>query len=93
MRVVVRIQLAAAEPFDYAVVDIEWAGVSDGAVLARWMRTNRPQTRLVLTSRVLTHLLPAGSVMAALLLIGRPFRQEDLDRLLAPLPVAAIAGA
>jgi hypothetical protein len=57
------------------------------------MRTNRPQTRVVLTSTVLSHLFPAGSTMAALPLIRKPLRQEDLDRFLAPVAVAAIPGS
>ena len=87
------IRTAAAQPFDYVVVDIDWVGVSDGAALARWMRTNRPQTRVVLTSTVLAHLFPAGSTMAALPLIRKPLRQEDLDRFLAPMAVAATPGS
>ena len=87
------IRTAADQPFDYVVADIDWAGVSDGAALARWMRTNRPQTRVVLTSTVLSHLFPAGSTMAALPLIRKPLRQEDLDRFLAPVAVAAIPGS
>jgi len=87
------IRTAAAQPFDHAVVDIDWAGVSDGAALARWMRTNRPQARVVLTSTILSHLFPAGSTMAALPLIRKPLRQEDLDRFLAPMAAAAIPGA
>ncbi len=87
------IRTAAAEPFDYVVVDIDWVGVSDGAALARWMRTNRPQARVVLTSTVLSHLFPAGSTMAALPLIGKPLRQEDLDRFLAPVAVEVIPGS
>ena len=78
------IRAAAAQPFDYVVVDIDWVGVSDGAALARWTRTNRPQARVVLTSTTLSHLFPAGSTMAALPLIRKPFRQEDLARFLAP---------
>jgi len=87
------IRTAAAQPFDYAVVDIDWVGVSDGAALARWMRTNRPQTRLFLSSTVLSHLFPAGSTMAALPLIRKPFRKEDLDRVFSPAAVPATAGA
>lgn len=87
------IRTAAAQPFDYAVVDIDWIGVSDGATLARWMRSNRPQTRVVLTSTILSHLFPAGSTMAALPLIRKPFRPEDLDRFLAPVAATAIPGS
>lgn len=87
------IRTAAIQPFDYVLVDIDWAGVSDGAALARWTRTNRPQTRVILTSTILSHLFPAGSTMAALPLIRKPFRQEDLDRLLSPVAVATTAGA
>lgn len=87
------IRTAAAQPFDYVVVDIDWMGVSDGASLARWSRTKRPQTKVVLTSTTLTHLFPAGSTMAALPLIRKPFRQEDLDRVLSQVAVATPAGA
>ena len=87
------IRAAAAQPFDYLVVDIDWVGVSDGAALARWTRTNRRQTKVILTSTTLSHLFPAGSTMAALPLIRKPFRQEDLDRLLAPVAVKAIPGS
>jgi len=87
------IRTAAAQPFDYAVVDIDWVGVSDGAALARWMRTNRPKTRVVLTSTVLSHLFSAGSTMAALPLIRKPFRQEDLDRFLSSVAVEVIPGS
>lgn len=87
------IRTAAAQPFDYAIVDIDWMGVSDGATLARWMRSNRRQTRVVLTSTILSHLFPAGSTMAALPLIRKPFRQEDLDLFLTPVAVAAIPGS
>ena len=87
------IRTAAAQPFDYVVVDIDWMGVSDGASLARWSRTKRPQTKVVLTSTTLTHLFHAGSTMAALPLIRKPFRQEDLDRVLSQVAVATPAGA
>jgi len=87
------IRAAAAQAFDFMVVDIDWVGVSDGAALARWSRTKRPQTKVVLTSTTLTHLFPAGSTMAALPLIRKPFRQEDLDRVLPPVAVAASATA
>lgn len=81
---------AAAQRFNYVVADIDWVGVSDGAALARWTRTKRPETRVILTSTTLSHLFPAGSTMAALPLIRKPFRQEDLDRLLAPVGGAAL---
>jgi DNA-binding response OmpR family regulator len=87
------IRTAAAQPFDYLVVDIDWVGVSDGAALARWARTNRPQTSVILTSTVLSHLFPAGSAMAALPIIRKPFQQEDLDRFLVPMAVAVIPGS
>jgi DNA-binding response OmpR family regulator len=87
------IRAAAARPFDFVVVDIDWVGVSDGAALARWTRTNRPRTKVVLTSSVPTHLFPAGSTMAALPLVRKPFRQEDLDRLLTPVAATAIPGS
>lgn len=87
------IRTAAAQPFDYVAVDIDWVGVSDGATLARWTRTNRPQARVVLTSTTLSHWFPAGSAMAGLPLIRKPFRQEDLDRVLSPVVVAPTAGA
>lgn len=87
------IRTAAGEPFDYVVVDIDWVGVSDGAALARWMRTNRPQTQIILTSTTLSHWFPADSTMAALPLIRKPFAQEDLDRHLAPEPELALPGS
>lgn len=87
------IRTAAAQPFDYAVVDIDWVGVSDGAMLARWTRANRPQTKVVLTSTTLSHLFSAGSTMAALPLIRKPFRQEELDRVLTPVAAVAIPGS
>jgi len=87
------IRTAAAQPFDYVVVDIDWVGVSDGAALARWMRTNRPQTQVILTSTTLSHWFPADSTMAALPLIRKPFAQEDLDRHLAPEPELALPGS
>lgn len=87
------IRTAVARRFDYAVVDLDWVGVSDGAALARWMTTNRPRTRVVLTSTSLAHLFPAGSTMAALSLIRKPFSREDLDRVLSPMAEAAIPGS
>ena len=87
------IRTAAAQPFDYVVVDIDWVGVSDGAALARWTRTNRPQTKVVLSSMTPSHWFPAGSAMAGLPLVRKPFRQEDLDRVLSPGAVAPTAGA
>lgn len=76
------IRTAIAQPFDYMVVDIDWVGVSDGAALARWTRRQRPQTKVVLTSTILSHLFPAGSAMAGLPIIRKPFSQDDLDRVL-----------
>ena len=87
------IRTAAAQSFDYVVVDIDWVGVSDGAALARWTTTNRSQTRVVLSSTTLSHWFPAGSAMAGLPLVRKPFRQEDLDRILSPVAVAAPARA
>ncbi|WP_296332593.1 response regulator [Reyranella sp.] len=87
------IRAASAEPFDYLVVDIDWVGVSDGAALARWTRRNRPQAKVVLTSRTLLHLFPAGSTMAGLPLIRKPFSQEDLYRFLAPVAVMEPPGS
>ncbi len=79
-------------PVDYLVTDIDWSGVSDGAVLARWMRANRPEVRVILTSKTLTHWFPADSKVAGLPVLKKPFRREDLDRLLSPV-VMAIPGS
>ena len=87
------IRAAAEQSFDFVVVDIDWVGVSDGAALARWTRTNRPETRVILTSATLSHWLPADSTMAGLPLIRKPFAREDLDRHLAPEPEMAIPGS
>lgn len=87
------IRAAIAQPFDYMVVDIDWVGVSDGAALARWTRTNRPETRIILTSTSLSHWFSAGSAMAGLPLIRKPFRQGDLDRVLAPVAAREVTGA
>ena len=75
------------------MADIDWVGVSDGAALARWSRTSRPDTRVILTSTKLSHWFPAGNPMAGLPLIRKPFSQEDLDRFLAPVAVTAIPGS
>jgi DNA-binding response OmpR family regulator len=87
------IRIAHAQAFDYVVADIDWVGVSDGAALARWSRTSRPESRVILTSTTLSHWFPAGSAMAGLSIIRKPFRQEDLDRFLAPVAVTAIPGS
>ncbi len=87
------IRTAIAQPFDYMVVDIDWVGVSDGAALARWTRTNRPETKIILTSTSLSHWFSAGSAMAGLPLIRKPFRQGDLDRVLAPVAATEVTGA
>ena len=87
------IRAAVAQRFDYVVVDIDRAGVSDGAALARWSRTSRPDTRVILTSTTLSHWFSAGSTMAGLPLIRKPFSQDDLDRLLSPVAVRAIPGS
>lgn len=85
------IRTAYDQRFDYVVTDIDWSGVSDGSALARWVTANRPETRLILTSRTLTHWFPVGNAMAALPILRKPFRQEDLDHLLAPMELASIA--
>lgn len=82
-----------AQPFDYIWVDLDWIGVSDGAALARWARTNRPDTRLILSSTTLNHWFPSDSAMAGLPIIRKPLAQEDLDRLLAPVAATAIPGS
>lgn len=87
------IRAAHAETFDYVVADIDWVGVSDGAALARWSRTTRPDARVILTSTTLSHWFPAGSTMAGLPLIKKPFSQEDLDRFLSPVVVTAVPGS
>lgn len=87
------IRTAVVQPFDYMLADLDWVGVSDGAALARWARANRPDTRVILSSKTLSHWFPSGSAMAGLPIIRKPFAQEDLDRLLAPVAVAAIPGS
>ncbi len=87
------IRAAYDHPFDYVVTDIDWSGVSDGAALARWIRTNRPEARVILTSKTLAHWVPADSTIAGLPIIRKPFRQKELDRLLAPVRVMAIPGS
>ncbi len=87
------IRAAVAQRFDYVVADIDWLGVSDGAVLARWTRTNQPQAKVILTSTTLSHLFPAGSTMAALPLIRKPFNPADLERFLTPVVEMAIPGS
>lgn len=87
------IRIAYDQRFDYVVTDIDWSGVSDGSALARWLTANRPETRVILTSSTLTHWFPAGSAMASLPVLKKPFRQEDLDRLLAPMVPASIPGS
>ncbi|MGQ3301100.1 response regulator [Reyranella sp.] len=86
------IRAAYDQAFDYIVTDIDWSDVSDGSALARWVTANQPRTRVILTSKTLTHWFPVGSVMGALPLIRKPFKPEDLDRLLAPVVVASIPG-
>ena len=87
------IRTAAVEPFDYMLADLDWIGVSDGAALARWARAKRPETRVILSSTTLYHWFPSDSAMAGLPIIRKPFAQDDLDRLLAPVAVTAIAGS
>lgn len=87
------IRTAVAQPFDYMLADLDWTGVSDGAALARWARTNRPETRVILSSKTLSHWFPSDSAMAGLPIIKKPFAQGDLDRLLAPVAVTAIPGS
>jgi DNA-binding response OmpR family regulator len=87
------IRTAVEQPFDYVVVDIDWLGVSDGAALARWTRTSRPETNVILTSTTVSHWFSAGSTMAGLPIIKKPFSQEELDRVLAPVAVPAVPGA
>lgn len=87
------IKAAGAHPFDYVVADIDWVGVSDGVALARWSKINRPETRIILTSTTLSHLFPAGSMMAGLPLMRKPFSQADLDRFLSPVAVMKIPRA
>ena len=86
------IRAASERSFDYVVADIDWSGVSDGAVLARWIRATRPEIRLILTSKSLTHWVPADSAIAGLPIIRKPFHQEELDRFLPPVAVMAIPG-
>ena len=87
------IRAAAAQRFDYVIADIDWVGVSDGPALARWTRTNRPGSKVILTSRTLSHWFPAGNTMATLPIIRKPFRQEDLDGHLSSGLAPAIPGA
>ena len=87
------IRTAIDQHFDYIVADIDWLGVSDGATLARLTRTSRPDTRLILTSTTLSHWFTAGSTMAGIPMIRKPFKQEDLDRFLVPLAVTAVPGS
>ena len=84
------IRIAYDQRFDYVVTDIDWSGVSDGSALARWLTANRPETRVILTSSTRPHWFPAGSAMASLPVLNKPFRQEDLDRLLAPVVPGSI---
>ena len=84
------IRTAVVQPFDYMLTDLDWVGVSDGAMLARWARTNRPETRVILSSTTLSHWFPSDSAMAGLPIIKKPFSQDDLDRLLVPAAAAAI---
>ena len=87
------IRTAVVQAFDYVLADIDWVGVSDGAALARWARTNRPDTRVILSSKTLSHWFPSDSAMAGLPIIRKPFAQDDLDRLLTPVAVTAIPGS
>ncbi len=87
------IRTAVVQSFDYMLADLDWIGVSDGAALARWARTNRPETRVILSSTTLSHWFPSDSAMAGLPIIKKPFAQSDLDRLLAPVAVTAIPGS
>lgn len=87
------IRAAHERPFDYVVTDIDWSGVSDGSALARWVTASRPEARVILTSKTLTHWFPADSKMAGLPVLMKPFRQEDLDRLLSPVSALVIPGS
>lgn len=87
------IRAAVVQPFDYVLADLDWRGVSDGAALARWARTNRPETRVILSSTTLSHWFPSGSAMAGLPIIRKPFEQAALDRYLAPVAITAIPGS
>lgn len=87
------IRTAYKQTFDYMVIDIDWSGVSDGATLARWARTNRPETRVVLTSVTKSHWFPSNCSMVGLPIMTKPLRQEELDLYLAPVAVTAIPGS
>lgn len=87
------IRTAVIEPFDYMLADLDWIGVSDGAALARWAWTNRPETRIVLSSTTISHWFPSDSAMAGLPILKKPFDLKDLERVLAPVAVTAIPGS
>jgi DNA-binding response OmpR family regulator len=87
------IRTAVVQSFDYMLADLDWLGVSDGAALARWARSNRPETRIVLSSTTLSHWFPSDSAMAGLPILKKPFEPKDLERVLAPVAVTAIPGS
>ena len=87
------IRTAVVQSFDYMLADLDWIGISDGAALARWARTNRPETRIVLSSTTLSHWFPSDSAMAGLPILKKPFDPKDLERVLAPVAVTAIPGS
>ncbi len=76
-----------------------WWPISTGwasATVRPWPDGRGPPgrtARVILTSTKLSHWFPAGSTMAGLPLIKKPFSQEDLDRFLAPVAVTAIPGS
>lgn len=87
------IRAAYSRRFDYVVTDIDWSGVSDGSALARSVTANQPEARVILTSNTLMHWFAAGSTMAGLPVLKKPFRQEDLDRFLSPVSTVVMPGS
>ena len=74
-------ELAQSRRFDAMLLDIDLRGANDGVAVARWTMANHKGTRVILTATAFP-LFPVGSPVAALMLLRRPYRLDDLMQLL-----------
>ena len=80
--------LAAAVPVDLVLSDVQMPGSMDGVGLAQWVRRERPELKIILTSGAVPRIVDAADLGEPLPFLAKPYDHAELERriraLLAP---------
>jgi CheY-like chemotaxis protein len=72
--------LRTSEPVHVVFTDVQMPGTLDGFGLARWIRTERPDVEVILTSGVARAVGAAGELCRDGALMSKPYDPQEVER-------------